>query len=92
MKKKIVKQISRTILQHKVEFRCYNTITENILRNVIYLFGSYRSQKHLERAIQLRLPDQITLLEILNVETTSNIYIMSEEEFVKHARKKEIKQ
>lgn len=65
---------------------------ENVLRNVIYLFGSYRSKKHLERAIQLRLPDQITLLEILTIETTSNIYIMSEEEFVKHARKKEIKQ
>lgn len=78
-------------MQHKVEYRCYNTITENILRDVIYLFGSYRSEKQMERAIQLRLPDQFTLLEILTVDTTSNIYIMSEEEFVKYGRKKEIK-
>lgn len=78
-------------MQHKVEFRCYNTITEEILRDVIYLFGSYRSKKQMERNIQLILPDHFNLLEILSVSTISNIYIMSEAEFVKHARKKEIK-
>lgn len=91
MKKK-VKNISRTIITHRIEFKTYNPMTGHILTNVIYLFGSFRSKKQMERAIQLRLPSRLSLLEILTVDTTSNIYVMSESEFVKYARKKEIKQ
>lgn len=81
--------ITRTITESEVTVNAYCTDTKVLTTAVVTVPGNFNKLRFKEKAIRIRLPEDLKLVEVLGVQLTESKYSMPVEVFMEHAEKEE---
>lgn len=84
-----MQKIRRTITESEVTVNAYSTETKLLTAVVVKVPGDFNKLRFKEKAIRTQLPEELKLVEVLEVHLTETKYSMPLEVFMEHAKKGE---
>ncbi len=80
------KMVTRTVKAKEVTVLCLNTVTAEPFNDTVTIFGNYKTEDKLMKAVSARLDtDEVKAVKIVAVNDINTLYGMTEDTFIANA-------